>query len=63
VPNGGIQPTLGGINLIDVETWADIEAAGEVNALGEAIQDGIESLMLKPYDVRYVRLRFAPSGK
>jgi len=47
----------------NVKTWADIEAAAEVNALGDPIQDGIESLVLKPYDVRFVRLRFAPPGK
>jgi alpha-mannosidase len=47
----------------NIKTWADIEAAAEVNALGESIQDGIESLVLKPYDVRFVRLQFALPGK
>ena len=47
----------------NVKTWVEIEAAAEVNALGDPIQDGIESLVLKPYDVRFVRLRFAPPEK
>ncbi len=43
----------------NVRTWSPIEAAAEVNALGEPIQEGIESLALKPYEVRFVRLRLA----
>jgi alpha-mannosidase len=48
------------LDLGNIKTWTDIEAAAEVNALGESIQDGIESLALKPYDVRFIRLQFAP---
>ena len=44
----------------NVKTWTDLESATEVNALGDTIQDGIESLELRPYDVRFVQLRFAP---
>ena len=51
------------LDLGNVKTSAEIEEAAEVNALGDVIQDGIESLALKPYDVRFVRLRFAPSAK
>ena len=47
------------LDLGNVITWASVEDAEEVNALGRTIQDGIESLQLKPYDVRFVRLRFA----
>ncbi len=42
-----------------VITWANLEGASEVNAIGATIQDNIESVELKPYDVRFVRLRFA----
>jgi hypothetical protein len=43
----------------NVKTWVPTETAAEVNALGVPIQERIESLELKPYDVRFVRLRFA----
>jgi hypothetical protein len=43
----------------NVKTWADVEYASEVDALGLPIQEGIETLELKPYDVRFVRLQFA----
>jgi len=42
----------------NVRTWMPIEAAAEVNALGAVLEDGIESIALKPCDVRFVRLRF-----
>ena len=48
------------LDLGNIKTWADIEAAAEVNALGDTIEDGIESLVLKPYGVRFFRLWFAP---
>jgi hypothetical protein len=47
------------LDLGNVITWAEITSAAEVNALGNAIEDGIESLVLKPYDVRFVELQFA----
>ncbi|HEY5911013.1 MAG TPA: glycoside hydrolase family 38 C-terminal domain-containing protein [Verrucomicrobiae bacterium] len=47
------------LDLGNVITWANIESAEEVDALGHTLQDNIESLQLKPYDVRFVRLRFA----
>ena len=50
------------LDLGNVRTWTDIEAAAEVNALGDPVQEGIESLELRPYDVRFVRLRFASPG-
>ncbi len=51
------------LDLGNVKTWADVEEATEVNALGDPIQEGIESLALKPYDVRFVRLQFASTAK
>jgi hypothetical protein len=43
----------------NVKTWEPIEEAVEVNALGVPLRQGIEALELKPFDVRFVRLRFA----
>ncbi|MBN2508394.1 MAG: glycosyl hydrolase family 38 [Verrucomicrobia bacterium] len=48
------------LDLDNVKTWTEIESAAEVNALGHLVEDGIESFVLKPFDVRFVRLRFAP---
>ena len=65
-PGGGVllhvremagEPTR--LDSSNVKTWTDVEAAAEVNALGDVIQDGIESIDLEPYDVRFVRLRLA----
>jgi hypothetical protein len=56
----GQPATLGASN---VRAWTEIEAAAEVNALGQVIEDGIESLDLKPHDVRFVRLRLAVPGQ
>jgi hypothetical protein len=47
----------------NVKTWLPIEAATEVNALDRPLQDGIEALELKPYDVRFVRLQFGLPGE
>ncbi len=47
------------LDLGNVIAWSSIEAAQEVNALGETVQEGIDSLRLEPYDVRFVRLQFA----
>lgn len=47
------------LDMGNVKTWLDVESAEEVNAIGKVIQDGIESLELQPYDVRFVRLSFA----
>ena len=51
------EPTR--LDVSNVKTWTAVEKVAEVNALGDLIHDGIESLELKPYDVRFVRLRFA----
>lgn len=51
----GHTVTLDSSNVL---SWAPIEAAAEVNPLGDVIQDEIESLTLKPYEVRFIRLRF-----
>ncbi len=50
------------LDVGNVKTWVDIEEAAEVNALGDPIQEGIESIALKPYDVRFIRLRFGSPG-
>jgi len=47
------------LDLANVKTWANIEAAAEVNAIGDPIEEDIECIDLKPYDVRFIRLRFA----
>lgn len=46
------------LDMGNVITHANVEDAAEVDALGHSIQEGIESLELKPYDVRFVRLQF-----
>ena len=69
-PGGGVilhlREVAGKSVMLDqsnVRTWADVESADEVNALGKPIRDGIESLELKPFDVRFVRLRFAAAAQ
>jgi hypothetical protein len=42
----------------DVSTFAPVEHASEVNVLEEPLQEGIESLSLRPYEARFVTLRF-----
>lgn len=45
------------LDLGNVRTWGNIEGADELDALGNPIEEGIESIYLKPYEVRFVRLR------
>lgn len=42
----------------DVSAWSEIQGADEVNVLEEVIEPGVESLTLKPYEVKFVHLRF-----
>jgi alpha-mannosidase len=42
----------------EVLTAAGIQSADEVNVLEEAVQQGIESLAFKPYEVKFLRLMF-----
>lgn len=51
------------LDLGNVRSWQPLEEAAEVNALGRPIAEGIEALDLKPFDVRFVRLRFAPASE
>lgn len=46
------------LDTSNVNTWADLTSAAELNALGETVSDGIESITLQPYDVRFVQLWF-----
>ena len=42
----------------EVRTASGIQSADEVNVLEETIQQGIESLTFKPYEVKFLRLMF-----
>jgi alpha-mannosidase len=42
----------------DLPTWAGLEGADEVNVLEEPIEEGIQSVTLKPYESKFVRLWF-----
>ncbi len=42
----------------EVRTATGIQSADEVNVLEEAVQQGIESLTFKPYEVKFLRLMF-----
>jgi len=42
----------------EVRTARDIASADEVNVLEEPLQQGIESLSFKPYEVKFLRLKF-----
>ncbi len=42
----------------DVPAASPIQSADEVNVLEEAIRTGIESLTFKPYEVKFLRLKF-----
>lgn len=42
----------------DVSAWSEVQGADEVNVLEEVVEPGIESLTLKPYEVKFVHLRF-----
>lgn len=48
------------VTITDQEVIAssDIQGADEVNVLEEAVQQGIESLAFKPYEVKFLRLMF-----
>jgi hypothetical protein len=47
----------------NVRAWTGITAAAEVDALGRILHDGIESIDLRPYDVRFVHIRVAPPDR
>ena len=42
----------------EVRTATGIQSADEVNVLEEAVQQGIQSLTFKPYEVKFLRLMF-----
>jgi alpha-mannosidase len=42
----------------DVTSEAELRGADEVNVLEEALQEGVTSVTLKPYEVKFVRLLF-----
>lgn len=58
-----LREVAGKATTLDVDNviaWTEFERAAEVNALGHLVEDEIESMDLKPYDVRFVRLQVAP---
>ena len=42
----------------EVQTATGLAGADEVNVLEGAVQPGIESLTFKPYEVKFLRLKF-----
>ena len=44
----------------DVNTSAELTGADEVNVLGETIEGGIESVSFKPYEAKFIRVKFKP---
>ncbi|NOS70849.1 MAG: glycosyl hydrolase family 38 [Verrucomicrobia bacterium] len=46
------------ITETDLVTSAELRSADEVNVLEEVLNEGIESLAFKPYEVKFLRLRF-----
>jgi hypothetical protein len=42
----------------DVTSESEVRGADEVNVLEEVLQEGVASVTLKPYEVKFVRLMF-----
>jgi hypothetical protein len=47
------------LSSVNVSAWRPIAQADEVNVLGEVVRSGIDTLDLKPFEVKFVRLQLS----